>query len=90
MVEAWFNMPMDFLKIVWKKWLKIGRIIGNFNAQVILTVFYFLLLWPVGLIFRLFADPLRLRSGSKGVSERTNFEKWEHPKDDVNTARRQY
>ena len=40
------------------------RTIGNVQAWIILTLFYVLIPTPFGLIFRLVADPLRLRRRS--------------------------
>ena len=83
---------MTFLKSLglslaqlWKRWLVVGRLIGNFQAQVIFAIFYFVFLLPLGIFFRFFADPLKLRKVN-----RTNFEKWEHPKETLEQARKQY
>ena len=70
---------------LWGKWLILARIIGNFQSQVILSIFYILILWPVGILFRLMADPLRMR---KKIG--TNFVKWEHEKENLEEARKQY
>lgn len=84
-------MSMKFLRALlgklWKKWLRVAQVIGNFQAQLILTAFYFLVFAPLGIIYRLFADPLRLRLGQ---DKRSNFQNWEHPKEDLEQARRQY
>ncbi len=77
---------MKAIKLVWKKWLKVAQAIGNFQAQVILSLFYLLIMAPVAVLFRLFADPLRLRR--RGA--RTNFVDWEHPKEDLEQARKPY
>ncbi len=37
------------------------EIVGNFQARVLLTLFYILLVVPTGLIMQIFSDPLRLR-----------------------------
>lgn len=79
-------MPMSFLKLLWKKWLKIAHVIGNFQAQVILTVFYLVIVAPFGLISRYFGDSLEM----KPRRMRSNFVKWDHVKDNLDTARRQY
>lgn len=76
---------MDFLKVWWKKWLAIAKPIGNFQSQVILSVFYIVLFLPLGIVYGFFADPLRLRQKLK-----TNFDTWEHPKETIETAKRQY
>ncbi|OGD83964.1 hypothetical protein A2165_03240 [Candidatus Curtissbacteria bacterium RBG_13_40_7] len=76
---------MKIVRTIWRKWLIIARIIGNFQGQVILTIFYLILLLPVGLALRIFADPLRLHK-----KLRTNFESWQHPKEDLEQARKQY
>lgn len=63
----------------------IAHAIGNFQAQVILTIFYFAIFLPLGIVFRLFVDPLKLRS-----VKRSNFQKWEHEEQSLEEARRQY
>ncbi|MGC1225940.1 MAG: hypothetical protein WA859_05620 [Candidatus Sulfotelmatobacter sp.] len=49
------------IKRAWEGWKKIARKIGNFQARVILTVFYGVLLMPFGLAARFFSDPLRIK-----------------------------
>lgn len=80
---------MRFIKLLWRKWLPIAQIIGNFNAQVILTIFYLIIIFPLGVFYRFIADPLRLRL-RQAFRRRTSFEKWEHSKDSLEEARRQY
>ena len=93
---TWFNLFVAFLKLVWKKWLAIAHVIGNFQSQVILSLFYLIIILPLGVAFRLFADPLRLRSGqalisfSKKKKLTSNFLKWEHPKENIEQARKQF
>jgi len=77
---------MNLLKSFWKKWLKIAKVIGNFQAQVLFTIFYFLVLFPVGIGMRLFSDPLTLKKRKK----KTNFNDWEHPDEDVILASKPY
>ncbi len=48
------------LKRIWQAWKELAHRIGNFQARVILTVFYALLA-PFGLGTRAFSDPLRLK-----------------------------
>jgi hypothetical protein len=79
---------MKFLKSLWEKWLKIAHIIGNFQAQVILTLFYFTFVLPFGVLLQIFSDPLRINF-SKSRSK-TNFQVWRHKKDTLEIARRQF
>ncbi|MBI2152898.1 MAG: hypothetical protein HYV92_03075 [Candidatus Rokubacteria bacterium] len=54
----------DRLRALWKGWLRIARAIGTVNTVVLLTVLYWLVVAPLGLILRLLGkDPLRLRRG---------------------------
>ncbi len=76
---------MNFLKLIWQKWLPIAHAIGNFQAQVILTIFYLILLAPLSVIMRIFSDPLNLRQ--KG---RSNFSKWEYQDESLAQAKKQY
>ena len=71
------------LKRLWEAWKRLGQKIGNFQARVLLTVFYGVLILPFGLVARLFSDPLRIKQRP---------DKWlEHPDEtiDLQWARRQ-
>ena len=46
---------------LWQGWKRVARKIGDFNARVILTIFYFILLMPFALLVRLFTDPLEIK-----------------------------
>jgi hypothetical protein len=48
-------------KSLWEGWKKIAHKIGNFQARVLLTVFYAVLVLPFGLATRVFSDPLRIK-----------------------------
>ena len=50
-----------FFRRLWEGWKKIAQIIGDFNARVILTLFYFILLCPFALMLKLFTDPLEIK-----------------------------
>jgi hypothetical protein len=49
------------LPMIWERWKHTGRAIGDFQARVVLTFFYFVIVLPFGLGVRLLSDPLRLR-----------------------------
>lgn len=51
-------------KNLWSRWKAIATRIGNFQARVILSLFYFLIVTPFGLAVRLLADPLQIRQRS--------------------------
>jgi hypothetical protein len=40
---------------------KVAKKIGDFNARLILTIIYVLVLWPFGFMVRWFSDPLRIK-----------------------------
>ena len=46
---------------IWKVWPEAARAYGNFQARLILTIIYGLLILPFGVLARLFADPLRIK-----------------------------
>jgi hypothetical protein len=50
---------------MWKRahlrWKRIVHAIGNFQARVLLTAFYFLIVLPFGFFGRFFSDPLRIK-----------------------------
>lgn len=59
-------MSEPIMKSFWEKWQRVARRIGDFQARVILTVLYFVIIGPFALIVRWGADPLSLK---KGVSQ---------------------
>jgi hypothetical protein len=46
----------------WKWWKRVARIIGDFNARVILTIFYFIFLAPFAIAIRFLTDPLAIKN----------------------------
>ena len=49
------------LKRAWGAWKRIAHKIGNFQARVLLTIFYAVVVFPFGVAARLFSDPLRIK-----------------------------
>ena len=52
---------MNLIKKIWQNWKIVGHKIGNFQARLILTLFYFVLVAPFAAIVRFGAKPLRLK-----------------------------
>jgi uncharacterized Tic20 family protein len=48
-------------KRAWQGWKDLAHKIGNFQARVILSIFYGVLVLPFGLAARFFSDPLRIK-----------------------------
>ena len=55
---------MNLLKRLWNGWKRFGKKVGDFQARVLLTIFYFVILAPFGLGMRA-ADPLGLRKAGE-------------------------
>jgi hypothetical protein len=51
---------MTILQRIWEGWKRVGQFIGDVLGRLILTLFYFTLVLPFGLIMRLTRDPLSL------------------------------
>ena len=49
------------LRRTWERWKAIAHVIGNFQARLLLTVFYFVVVPPFALIVKALKDPLALR-----------------------------
>ncbi|MGO9272292.1 MAG: hypothetical protein ACLQOO_19025 [Terriglobia bacterium] len=49
------------LKRFWEAWKVVARKIGNFQARVLLTIIYAVLVLPFGVCVRLFSDQLRIK-----------------------------
>lgn len=54
--------PMFFFKLVWDRWKLISQKIGLFQSRVILTIFYFTFILPIGIIFSIFKDVLNIKT----------------------------
>jgi len=52
-------------KRIWEWWKPVAHKIGNFQARVILTVFYFTIFVPFAILVKLFTDPLRIKPKTK-------------------------
>jgi len=48
-------------KSAWQAWKRVAHAIGNFQARILLTVFYGIIVFPFGIVARLFSDPLRIK-----------------------------
>jgi hypothetical protein len=49
------------LRYLWERWKAAAHKLGNFQARLLLNVFYFLILSPFALGVKMFSDPLRIR-----------------------------
>jgi hypothetical protein len=50
----------------WTKWKLISRRVGETQARIVLTVFYFTIMAPFGMIRTHLADPLQLKPSAQG------------------------
>lgn len=74
-------------KRLWEWWKPVAHKIGNFNARVILTVFYFTLFVPFALLVKYATDPLRIKTKTrKGWIHRTE----QTMNDPLERARKQF
>jgi len=56
---------MVLARRAWAAWKRFGKKVGDLQARILLTIFYFLILAPFGLGIRA-ADPLGLRKSGEG------------------------
>ena len=50
--------------------MKIAGVIGDFQSRVVLSLFYFVIVLPFGLVVRVFGDPLQInRNRDSGWTE---------------------
>ena len=52
-------------KRAWRRWMKVGEFLGNFQMIVILTLVYWIVMTLTAIPFKLLADPLALRDASR-------------------------
>ncbi|GAB5451652.1 MAG: hypothetical protein Hals2KO_19800 [Halioglobus sp.] len=59
-----------WLQPVYRVWMKFANALGWVNTRIILSVIFFLVFLPFGLVMRLFNDPMRRRWDSEAESYR--------------------
>ena len=53
------------IRNLWEWWKRVAKKIGDFQARVILTIFYFIVLGPFALGVRLGSDPLAIKASTQ-------------------------
>jgi hypothetical protein len=53
------------MRKLWEGWKRVAKRIGDFQARVILTLLYFMIIGPFALIVRWGTDPLSLKKGAQ-------------------------
>ncbi len=74
------------LRELWNRWRAFAQALGDFQGRIILTLFYFIIVAPGGLIVRAFSDPLHL----KHVPGRSMWVTHRSEPPTLDDARRQY
>jgi len=78
----------NFFKKLWSGWKRFALVIGRANTILLLTLFYFLILVPVGLVFRLFGwDPLSAKK--KKHQNKSSWQKVPVEQPDLQSLERQ-
>jgi len=76
---------MFTLKQIYSKWELVAYKIANFQAKFLLMIFYFIILFPVGIVFSFFKDKLKIK---KNYS--TTWVNKENSSDTIDKLRHQY
>ena len=50
---------------LWQGWKRVAKKIGELQARVLLSVFYFVLVWPFALAVKWVSDPLAIKPGAQ-------------------------
>ena len=58
--------PLGILQASWNHWKRMARAVGVVQTRILMVVFYFAFVLPLGLIMRMSGDPLRLRRPAGG------------------------
>ena len=53
-----------FLRAAWQGWKRIAEKIGHFQARVLWTLMYFVVVGPFAVAVKVFSDPLRIKQRS--------------------------
>ena len=56
--------PVTALHRAWERWKLVARAIGDFQARILLAVFYFVVLGPFAVVVRWARDPLAIKAST--------------------------
>ncbi len=77
--------PTGFARTAWEHWKKIGHAVGVVQTRILMVIFYFIAVLPIGLIMRLAGDPLHLKPQKDG-----NWTAHRHQEPSVDNSRQQF
>ena len=58
------SVAVTVVRRAWESWKRVARAIGDFQARIILAVFYFVALAPFALAVRWATDPLAIKAAT--------------------------
>src|SRR5713101_2035871 len=77
--------PISFLRAAWDRWKKIAHAVGVVQTRILMVIFYFIVVYPLGLIMKRTGDPLHL---TRPRDSNWTAHRQEEP--GIDTARRQF
>ena len=76
------------LKNIWEAWKRLAHKIGRVQTIILLTIFYFIIIVPLGSVFLVFSwDPLRVHRRSRKAQ--SNWLEVDTGEPDLESMRRQ-
>jgi len=55
-----------FVGRFWQGWKRVAKRVGQFQARILMAIFYFTIFVPFALAIRWGSDPLAIKSGTRG------------------------
>ena len=74
---------MKKVTLLWKKWKAFGQKIADFQGRILLTLFYFLFILPLGLVIKPLTDPLKTKS-------KVEWENWTLKSESLEDSKNQF
>jgi len=74
-----------FVRGAWTHWKRIAHAVGVVQTRVLMVIFYFIFVLPLGLVMRMRGDPLHLKPGASG-----NWTPHRYEEPSLNSTRRQF
>jgi len=76
---------LGFVRATWERWKKIAHAIGVVQTRILMVVFYFIVVFPLGLVMKRSGDPLHLKEPGD-----SNWSAHHHEEPSLDAARRQF
>lgn len=61
LADAASTPPRPLWRRAWEGWMRFAHVLGVINTRIIMFIFFFIFVLPIGLVLQLLRDPLHIK-----------------------------